>query len=95
MSKVFLTHHSTRDPRDGQPARTEFDSVVAALALTYELSQSRGFQVGTEIRKDEQVIYDENTLSRAVSRIRTLVKIDGVVLDKAAEQVANEDGHAD
>jgi hypothetical protein len=95
MSKVILTHHPTRDPRDEQPARAELDTVIAALALTYELSQSRGFQVGTEIRKDGEVIYDESTLSGAVGRIRTLVNIDGVPIDKAAKQVAEEDGYSD
>jgi hypothetical protein len=95
VSRVVLIHHPTRDPRDEKPAPAELDSVVAALTLTYELSSARDFQVGTEISKDGQVIYDESTLSSAIGRIRTLVKIDGMPLEQAAKQVAEEDGHAD
>lgn len=94
MSKVLLTHRPTRDPEDAQPSRSELDTVAEALALTYELSQGRGFQVGIEIRRDGQAIYDESPLSNAVGRIGRLVN-DGVLLKKAAEQVAKEDGHMD
>ena len=94
MSKVTLTHRPTRDPRDEQPARSEFDSVPAALAHDFELSRGRGFHVGVEIGKDGQSIYDENALSKAVSRISALVN-DGVKVTDAAEQIAKEDGYLD
>ena len=71
MSKVRLTHRPTRDPKDEQPSRNEVDTVAAAIALTYELSKSRGFKVGIEIRQNDKVLYDESTLSRAVDRIGT------------------------
>ena len=92
MSKVRLTHRPTRDPKDEQPSRNEVDTVAAALALTYELSKGRGFKVGIEIRQNDKVLYDESTLSRAVDRIGTLIGIDGLALDEAAEEVAKEDG---
>jgi hypothetical protein len=94
MGKALLTHRPTRDPEDAQPSRSELDTVAEALALTYKLGRGRGFQVGIEVRKDGQAIYDESALSNAVSRISGLVN-DGMSLEMAAEQVAREDGHFD
>lgn len=63
MIEVRLTHRPTRDPKDAQPRRTELKTVCEALAYAYKMSQSRGFQVGTEIRKDGDVKYDQSALS--------------------------------
>jgi hypothetical protein len=93
MSKVSLTYRPTRNPEDEQPGRIEFDTLAIALAHLYELNRGKGYQAGVEIRKDGQPIYDETTLSNAVNRISDLVNFDKVSLDKAAEQVAKEDGH--
>jgi hypothetical protein len=87
-----LTHRPTSDPKDSQPNRTELDTVAEALALAYELNRGRGFQVGIEIRKDGQAIYDESSLSNAVGRISRLVN-DDESLERAAKQVAREDGY--
>ncbi len=95
MTTVLLTHRPTRDPKDEQPHRTELKTVSEALAHSYKLSLSRGFQVGTEIRKDGDVKYDQSALSMASTRMSTLINDDGISVDEAAKQVAKEDGHVD
>ena len=90
---VRLTHRPTRDPNDAQPHRTDLETVSEALAYTYNMSDSRGFPVGREIRIADDVKYDENDLSRATARMRTLIGDNGLSVDEAAAQVATEDGH--